>query len=145
LTWYVFLAGPVLIAGSPVPQVPEYCPALDEESVSHKAFELIFAFDEIISYQGHREPVTLGQVKQFTDMDSHEEKLHNMIMQSKIQETKENMKRKANEIDKTRVSGPPLRTGLHVLHLLTLNDSFGGDAIAAVSNPSHSSFSVWLL
>lgn len=48
--------------------------------------------------------MTLGQVKQFTDMDSHEEKLHNMIMQTKIADTKDIMKRKANEIDKTRVS-----------------------------------------
>ncbi|GAQ92052.1 Medium subunit of clathrin adaptor complex [Klebsormidium nitens] len=91
--------------------VPEYCPALDEESVSHKAFELIFAFDEIISYQGHREPVTLGQVKQFTDMDSHEEKLHNMIMQSKIAETKDIMKRKANEIDKTKIDKQKIEAG----------------------------------
>jgi hypothetical protein len=43
------------------------------------------------------------QVKQNCEMESHEEKLHKMIIQSKIQETKDVMKRKAIEIDKTRV------------------------------------------
>lgn len=36
-------------------------------------------------------------------MESHEEKLHKLVMQSKINETKDVMKRKANEIDKSKV------------------------------------------
>lgn len=46
--------------------------------------------------------VTRGAV-QNTEMDSHEEKLHKMIIQSKVNDTKDIMKRKAMEIDKSKV------------------------------------------
>ncbi|KAL5079122.1 hypothetical protein RYX36_007543 [Vicia faba] len=36
-------------------------------------------------------------------MKSHEEKLHKLVMQSKINETKDVMKRKTNEIDKSKI------------------------------------------
>jgi hypothetical protein len=84
-------------------QVPEYVPALDEEGICKMAFELIFAFDEVISL-GHKENVTLGQVKQYVEMESHEERLHKLVIESKINDTKDLMKRKASEIDKNRVS-----------------------------------------
>ncbi|KAG5561145.1 hypothetical protein RHGRI_004232 [Rhododendron griersonianum] len=82
--------------------VPEYCGSLDEEGICKTAFELIFAFDEVISL-GHRENVTGAQVKQYCEMESHEERLHKLVMQSKINETKDVMKRKANEIDKSKI------------------------------------------
>ena len=66
------------------------------------AFELIFAFDEVISL-GHKENVTVSDVKKYCEMESHEEKLHKLVMQSKINETKDVMKRKASEIDKSKV------------------------------------------
>ena len=40
-------------------------------------------------------------------MESHEEKLHKLVLQSKINETKDVMKRKANEIDKNKVGFCP--------------------------------------
>lgn len=40
---------------------------------------------------------------QNTEMESHEEKLHKMIIQSKINDTKDIMKRKAMEIDKSKI------------------------------------------
>lgn len=46
--------------------------------------------------------MTVAQVKQYCEMESHEEKLHKLVMQSKINETKDVMKRKANEIDKSK-------------------------------------------
>ena len=80
--------------------LPEYTQQqTDEEGISRHAFDLIFAFDEVISL-GHKENVTMSQVKTFTEMESHEEKLHKMIIQSKINDTKDVMKRKAMEIDK---------------------------------------------
>jgi hypothetical protein len=60
---------------------------LDEDSVGRAAFDLLFAFDEVISL-GYKENVTVAQVKQNTEMESHEEKLHKMIIQSKINDTK---------------------------------------------------------
>ncbi|CAN8298131.1 unnamed protein product [Cochlearia groenlandica] len=82
--------------------VPEYSMSLDEEGIGSAAFELIFAFDEVISL-GHKESVTVAQVKQYCEMESHEEKLHKLVMQSKINDTKDVMKRKANEIDKSKI------------------------------------------
>ncbi|KAF8725364.1 hypothetical protein HU200_019877 [Digitaria exilis] len=83
-------------------KVPEYSPSLDEEGVCKTAFELIFAFDEAISL-GNKENVTVQQVKQYCEMESHEEKAHKLMMQAKINETKDVMKKKANELDKMRV------------------------------------------
>ena len=61
--------------------LPEYTQQqTDEEGISRHAFDLIFAFDEVISL-GHKENVTMSQVKTFTEMESHEEKLHKMIIQ----------------------------------------------------------------
>ncbi|OAY57236.1 coatomer subunit delta [Manihot esculenta] len=82
--------------------VPEYSLSLDEEGICKTAFELIFAFDEVISL-GHKENVTVAQVKQYCEMESHEEKLHKLVLQSKINETKDVMKRKASEIDKSKI------------------------------------------
>ncbi|GAB4855477.1 hypothetical protein Ancab_024093 [Ancistrocladus abbreviatus] len=82
--------------------VPEYVFSLDEEGICKAAFELIFAFDEVIAL-GHKENVTVAQVKQYCEMESHEEKLHKLVIQSKINETKDVMKRKASEIDKSKI------------------------------------------
>ena len=77
---------------------------MGEEYVCKSAFDsqLIFSFDEVISL-GHKENVTVAQVKQYCEMESHEEKLHKLVLQSKINETKDVMKRKASEIDKSKV------------------------------------------
>ena len=83
-------------------KVPEYSPSLDEEGVCKAAFELIFAFDEAISL-GNKENVTVAQVKQYCEMESHEEKLHKLVMQSKINETKAHMRTKVTEIEKNKV------------------------------------------
>uniref|UniRef100_A0A1J3FXI9 Coatomer subunit delta n=1 Tax=Noccaea caerulescens TaxID=107243 RepID=A0A1J3FXI9_NOCCA len=82
--------------------VPEYSMSLDEDGIGNAVFELVFAFDEVISL-GHKESVTVAQVKQYCEMESHEEKLHKLVMQSKINDTKDVMKRKANEIDKSKI------------------------------------------
>mmetsp|Transcript_14112 Transcript_14112/g.35607 ORF Transcript_14112/g.35607 Transcript_14112/m.35607 type:complete len:525 (-) Transcript_14112:236-1810(-) len=82
--------------------VPMYVEPLEEEAISRAAFELLFAFDEVIS-NGFKENITATQVKQNTDMESHEEKLHKMIIQSKINDTKDVMKKKAMEIEKTKI------------------------------------------
>lgn len=82
--------------------MPEYASSLDEEGICTSAFDLIFAFDEAISL-GNKENVTVAQVRQYCEMESHEERLHKLVMQSKINETKDVMKRKASEIDKSKV------------------------------------------
>uniref|UniRef100_A0A0E0AUN6 Coatomer subunit delta n=1 Tax=Oryza glumipatula TaxID=40148 RepID=A0A0E0AUN6_9ORYZ len=82
--------------------VPEYCPSLDDDGVCKTAFELIFAFDEAISL-GNKEKVTVQQVKEYCEMDSVEEMEYKQMMQEKIKETKDFMKKKVIEIEKTRM------------------------------------------
>ncbi|KAJ1492827.1 Longin-like domain-containing protein [Baffinella frigidus] len=81
--------------------VPEFCPELDEEGVREESFEIMLAFDEVLA-MGHRETINLQQVKTALEMESHEEKLHQMIRQSKINEAKEEAKRKAQSIDQAK-------------------------------------------
>jgi hypothetical protein len=45
--------------------VPEYSHTLDETDVTKHAFDLIFAFDEVIA-MGYKERVTLTQVLSFS-------------------------------------------------------------------------------
>lgn len=49
--------------------------SLDEEGIGRANFDLVHAFDEVLSL-GHKEDVTVAQVKQYCEMESHEEKLH---------------------------------------------------------------------
>ncbi|XP_064595608.1 coatomer subunit delta-like [Liolophura sinensis] len=81
--------------------IPEYCRNLDESDIVDQSFPLIFAFDEIVAL-GYRENVNLAQIKTFTEMDSHEEKVFLAVRQTQEKEAKENMKRKAKELQQQR-------------------------------------------
>ena len=61
-------------------QIPEYCKVLEESEIVDQAFPLIFAFDEIVAL-GYRESVNLAQIRTFTEMDSHEEKVFQAVRQ----------------------------------------------------------------
>ncbi|RYR03844.1 hypothetical protein Ahy_B06g083228 isoform E [Arachis hypogaea] len=50
-----------------------------------------------------RKNVTVAQVKQYCEMESHEEKLYRQMREDNIREAKDEMKRKANEIDKNKI------------------------------------------
>jgi hypothetical protein len=58
-------------------------------------FELVFAFDEVLTTGGHRENISMAQISTNLLMESHEEKLHKMIQQSKVTQAKEEADRKA--------------------------------------------------
>ena len=58
--------------------VSEYCRSLRESEIIRNAYELLMAFDEIIAL-GYRENVTVAQIRTITEMDSHEEKLQEML------------------------------------------------------------------
>ena len=53
---------------------------MEEAEILDQAFQLIFAFDEIVAL-GYRESVNLAQIRTFTEMDSHEEKVHQAVRQ----------------------------------------------------------------
>ncbi|XP_065198528.1 coatomer subunit delta-like [Sycon ciliatum] len=81
--------------------IPEYCTVIEEREVSDNAYNLIFAFDEIVAL-GYRENVNLNQIKTFTEMESQDEKVYQAIRVTQEAEAKEEMKRRAKELDMKR-------------------------------------------
>lgn len=57
---------------------------LEESEISEHCFDLIFAFDEIVAL-GYRENVNLAQIRTFTEMESHEEKVFRAVREVKSQ------------------------------------------------------------
>lgn len=82
--------------------IPEYCRNLDEKEILENAFNLIFAFDEIVAL-GYRESVNLAQIKTFVEMDSHEEKVYQAVRQTQEREAKQKMREKAKELQRQRM------------------------------------------
>ncbi|CAF0862192.1 unnamed protein product [Adineta ricciae] len=90
--------------------IPEYCKTVDEKEVFQHAFELLSAFDEIVAL-GYKENVNLAQIRTFTEMDSHDERVHDAMRKTQEQEAKDRMKQKAKEFElqrraQQRLGGP---------------------------------------
>ena len=64
---------------------------------------MIFAFDEIVAL-GYRENVNLAQIRTFTDMDSHEERVYKAMRETQEKEAKQRMLEKAEEIRKSKLA-----------------------------------------
>lgn len=71
---------------------------MTEDKITENCFELLFAFDEVLTAGGYREPITLQQIHTNLEMDSHEEKLFNMIKLSKVETAKDAAKDAARAI-----------------------------------------------
>ncbi|OXA60681.1 coatomer subunit delta [Folsomia candida] len=82
--------------------IPEYCRNLEESDVMDNAFNLIFAFDEIVAL-GYRENVNLAQIRTFVEMDSHEEKVYQAVRKSQEKEAMQKMREKAKELQRQRL------------------------------------------
>lgn len=97
--------------------VSSLCKTLDEREILRNAYELLSAFDEIVSL-GHRENLSLSQIKTFLEMESHEERIQEIISrvfaalsddltiaypsQNKELEATEERKRKAKQLELQR-------------------------------------------
>jgi hypothetical protein len=79
--------------------IPEYCRSNDEAEILNKAFELIFAFDEIVAL-GYRENVNLAMIRTYTEMDSHEERVHKQILNAQMRDAINKGQLKAKELKK---------------------------------------------
>ncbi|ERL87931.1 coatomer subunit delta [Dendroctonus ponderosae] len=82
--------------------IPEYCRSLEENEIIENAFNLIFAFDEIVAL-GYRESVNLSQIRTFVEMDSHEEKVYQAVRQTQEREAKLKMREKAKELQRQKL------------------------------------------
>lgn len=77
--------------------VPDCCGEMSAEAVTDAAFELIFAFDEIVAL-GYREDVNIQQIRTFIEMESHDENIAKMVKKSKEAEQREYAKRVAKDL-----------------------------------------------
>eukprot|EP01056_Protomagalhaensia_sp_Gyna25_P002953 Protomagalhaensia_sp_Gyna_25__2952@NODE_2735_length_919_cov_1935_179545_g2281_i0_p1_GENE_NODE_2735_length_919_cov_1935_179545_g2281_i0NODE_2735_length_919_cov_1935_179545_g2281_i0_p1_ORF_typecomplete_len248_score27_83Clat_adaptor_s/PF01217_20/3_8e10Clat_adaptor_s/PF01217_20/4_4e03RLL/PF10036_9/0_014RlaP/PF10127_9/0_02UPF0236/PF06782_11/6_1UPF0236/PF06782_11/9_4Peptidase_U57/PF05582_12/0_15AAA_23/PF13476_6/0_12LCD1/PF09798_9/0_27Pex26/PF07163_12/0_43SMC_N/PF02463_19/0_73_NODE_2735_length_919_cov_ len=85
--------------------VGDICPgAVTLENVTEHACDILFAIDELISIAGTREVVTFAQIKEYLAMESQEEKLQNLIRYSKEQEENQRRRKKAQELDREKMS-----------------------------------------
>ncbi|KAF2396007.1 hypothetical protein EJ06DRAFT_534451 [Trichodelitschia bisporula] len=81
--------------------VSSICKTLDEREIVKHAFELLGAFDELVTL-GYRENLTLSQIKTFLEMESHEERIQEIIARNKELEATEERKRKAKQLEMQR-------------------------------------------
>jgi hypothetical protein len=59
------------------------CKTLDEREILRNAYELLSAFDELVTL-GYRENLTISQIKTFLEMESHEERIQEIISRVSI-------------------------------------------------------------
>ncbi|OCF59203.1 hypothetical protein L486_03705 [Kwoniella mangroviensis CBS 10435] len=76
-------------------------PAMSEPAILHHAFDLLCGFDEIVSL-GYKENVSLSQVRNVLEGESHEEKIQEIIARNKEAEAKEELKRRAKQLEMQR-------------------------------------------
>lgn len=81
--------------------VSDLCRSADQREIAKNSFELLGAFDEIVSL-GYREQVNLIQVRSILEMESHEEKIQEIIARNKEAEAKEELKRRAKQLEMQR-------------------------------------------
>ncbi|KAI0022064.1 hypothetical protein F4780DRAFT_735423 [Xylariomycetidae sp. FL0641] len=81
--------------------VSSTCRTLDEREILKNAYELLSAFDELVTL-GYRENLTLSQIKTFLEMESHEERIQEIIARNKELEATEERKRKAKQLEMQR-------------------------------------------
>ncbi|XP_017006655.1 coatomer subunit delta [Drosophila takahashii] len=114
--------------------IPEYSHSLDEKEIVENAFNLIFAFDEIVAL-GYRESVNLAQIKTFVEMDSHEEKVYQAVRQTQEREARQKMREKAKELQRQRMEaskrGGPSLGGMGGRSGGFSADSFGSSGVSS--------------
>ncbi|TFY58180.1 hypothetical protein EVJ58_g6577 [Rhodofomes roseus] len=81
--------------------VSDLCRSAEQREITKHAFELLGAFDEIVSL-GYREQVNLAQIRNVMEMESHEEKIQEIIARNKEAEAKEELKRRAKQLEMQR-------------------------------------------
>lgn len=82
---------------------------MTEAAILHHAFDLLCAFDEVVSL-GYKENVSLNQVRNILEGDSHEEKIQEIIARNKEAEAKEELKRRAKQLEMQRREQQKSRT-----------------------------------
>lgn len=69
--------------------VSSYCPRISEKDVVENFVDLCIAFDQAITPNGHKERATVGQIRSFVEMDSHDEKMAELDQEAKKRATRD--------------------------------------------------------
>lgn len=84
--------------------VPDVAGGLHEHSINEHAFELIFAFDEVLTVGGMKDEATLSSIRTNLAMESHEEKIQLALKESKMEQAKKEMERQAKTIKERQMA-----------------------------------------
>jgi hypothetical protein len=84
--------------------VPDVAGGFQEHAINEHAFELIFAFDEVLTAGGYKEDVSLSAIRTNLLMDSHEEKIAKALQQSKEAAAREEMAKKAKALQEEKMA-----------------------------------------
>lgn len=84
--------------------VPDVAGGLHEHAINEHAFDLIFAFDEVLTAGGYKEDATLSSIRTNLLMDSHEEKIHLALKESKEAQARDEMRRQAKTIQERHMA-----------------------------------------
>lgn len=91
--------------------VPDVAGGLMESAINDHAFELIFAFDEVLTAGGYKEEASLSQIRTNLLMDSHEEKIQDALKEAKEAQARAEMEAKAKSLQeqhlRAKFSGAP--------------------------------------
>ncbi|EDO14894.1 hypothetical protein Kpol_380p13 [Vanderwaltozyma polyspora DSM 70294] len=102
-----------------------YLNSFDEGEIFENAFEILSSFDEII-VMGNKEDLTISQVNTYLAMESHEEKIQEIIERNKETEANAERKRRAKEIarkEHERKMGMPSADDLSSHKFMGSNDA----------------------
>lgn len=78
--------------------VPDVTGSVSEHAVNEHAFEIIFAFDEVLTTGGYKEDVSPSAIRTNLEMHSHEEEMALMLKESKEAAAREQMQQQAKAI-----------------------------------------------
>ncbi|PVG03229.1 hypothetical protein CPB86DRAFT_793678 [Serendipita vermifera] len=122
--------------------VSDMCRSAEEKEIARNQFELMGAFDEIVSL-GYREQINLTQVRSVLEMESHEEKIQEIIARNKEAEAKEELKRRAKQMEMQKreqqrraAQGGGMDFGGHSGGFGTISNSGGYSSVPRFEAPS---------
>lgn len=79
----------------------DICGTISEDEIKSNAYELMLGMDDLVSL-GFREGVTIGQVKQYLEMESLDEKEWRKAQEQKEAKQKKELKARSDELDRHR-------------------------------------------
>lgn len=112
--------------------------SVDEKEIFANAFEILSAFDEIVNL-GYKEKLTMLQVQTFLEMDSHEEKIQEIIERNKELEASEERRRRAKEIQRKELARKNMeqQQAMFAPHAAAQQNAFGAYNQAPSTGPSY--------